>query len=385
MTHRRNKVLPFLGQVQFASGQAVYSHETASQDDKHHGSEENQEGTSSGIVPVLHVHDQGNLVEGWDQLGGENFLGFVVRAKRKQYSRAIFEFQHQIFLKRVELRLVFDQAIQVNFGIDDISLDIEFAPSGHVAVEYNVVAVDFRHEGFNFHFEIVGHRCRGQAVHVLGFGVEGQVFLFRCRFKSVGSGSFFFFAAVQFRVLLIDMVNDLFYGISGLGLSLDTAVFNIQFVQDALDFIADFFAAQSFFLRNLLQKDFPETAFGQEGRAERVIRSELEMPHKTCVLAGDGVVHQFGEGVFFAADDLHRSDEPVFGIGTFFFDGQVAGKPLVQGVGHEHGMPCIEGVCTQLQLRIRLVKKNYQGYRDDNKDGGKDYVDFVHSGVEHIW
>ena len=48
-------------------------------------------------------------------------------------------------------------------------------------------------------------------------------------------------------------------------------------------------------------------------------------------------------------------------------------------------MPSVERIGTQLQLRIRLVKKNYQGYRDDNKDGGEDYVDFVHSGVEHIW
>ena len=53
------------------------------------------------------------------------------------------------------------------------------------------------------------------------------------------------------------------------------------------------------------------------------------MPHKARILAGDGVVHQFGEGVFFATDDLHGSNEPVFGVGTFFFDCQVPGKPLV--------------------------------------------------------
>ena len=48
-------------------------------------------------------------------------------------------------------------------------------------------------------------------------------------------------------------------------------------------------------------------------------------------------------------------------------------------------MARVQGVGTQLQLPIRLVEEYYQRYGNDNENRCKDYVDFVHSGLEHSW
>ena len=109
------------------------------------------------------------------------------------------------------------------------------------------------------------------------------------------------------------------------------------------------------------------------------------MPDKAFILARDGVIHQFRQRVFFAADYLDGADESVFGIRTLVFDSEVFSDLLVQRVRDKHRMTLVQGIGTNFQLRIRLVEQNHQGQRNDEEYRQEYYVDFAHSGAERIW